>query len=329
MKTCHTEVCFSMTCCNVVISDFQAANWQICMLTQVQTSGVKVIWPIWSRRRWVASPTSIPRQRIHWVGKGVGRWAMMALIKKYEAFLGHYKPFKEISDNTVQSHSANLWRKALLARVCSESADPPTEIWKDIGEEKCEDKYSNTPNTPKLRGHWTCTYIQESYNATVTNWATSYLRLAIKTTSHLRHLKPWLLSKWVQLKFAPLDMSFVAKESQKIAEGVSVVVHEAWILSHSNMLSAKVQRLTDARCQQISQVLKVVFSISLVSSNHLQNLQKISPKKQSKEQSKSTVHSLPFGDRQESTIALQSVRCFGTEGRPEISEIQNLGSFLK
>jgi len=31
---------------------------------------------------------------------------------------------------------------------------------------------------------------EESYNATVTNWATSYLRLAIKTTSHLRHLKP-------------------------------------------------------------------------------------------------------------------------------------------
>ena len=60
------------------------------------------------------------------------------------------------------------------------------------------------------------------------------------------------------------------------------------------------------------------FSISLVSSNHLQ---KISPQNRNplKEQSKSIVHSLPlFGDRQESTIALQSVRCFGTEGRPEI-----------
>ena len=60
------------------------------------------------------------------------------------------------------------------------------------------------------------------------------------------------------------------------------------------------------------------FSISLVSSNHLQ---KISPQNRNplKEQSKSIVHSLPlFGDWQESTIALQSVRCFGTEGRPEI-----------
>lgn len=289
MKTCHTEVCFSMTCCNVVISDFQAANWQICMLTQIQTSGVKVIWPIWSRRRWVASPTSIPRQRIHWVGKGVGRWAMMALIKKHEAFLGHYKPFKEISDNTVQSHSANLWRKALLARVCSESADPPTEIWKDIGEEKCEDKYSNTPNTPKLRGHWTCTYIQESYNATVTNWATSYLRLAIKTTSHLRHLKPWLLSKWADA-VEVCTIGHVVRGKRVPKNRWGRVRCRPWSLNpltfqhvvrkgstfDSCKMSTNFSSLKGDEIQTSVFALHWVFSISLVSPN----LQIIPPKKQ-------------------------------------------------
>lgn len=42
------------------------------------------------------------------LGGWVGRWAIMALIKKHEAFLRHYKPFKKILDNPLQSHSANL-----------------------------------------------------------------------------------------------------------------------------------------------------------------------------------------------------------------------------
>lgn len=182
-----------------------------------------------------------------------------------------------------------------------------------------------------------------SRRATTPQWQTGQRPICVWRLRLLPIFATWSLDCLAngQMQFAPLDMSFVAKESQKIAEGVSVVVHEAWILSHSNMLSAKVQRFDSCKMSTNFSSLKGdeiqtsvfalhwVFSISLVSPNHLQNLKKISPKKQSKEQSKSTVHSLPFGDRQESTIALQSVRCFGTEGRPEISEIQNLGSFLK
>ena len=258
------------------------------------------------------------------LGGWVGSWAMMALIKKHEAFLRHYKPFKKISDDTLQSHCANLWRKALLARVCSENADPPTKIWKYIGEEKCEDKYSNTPNTPKLRGHWTCTYIQESYNATVTNWATSYLRLAIKTTSHLRHLKPWLLSKWADaVEVCTIGHVVRGKRVPKNRWGRVRCV--PWSLNPLTFQHVVSKGSTFDSCKMSTNFssLKGAFLNFACFFESFAKFAKNLPQKTE------TFHSLPFGDRQESTIALQSVRCFGTEGRPEISEIQNLGSFLK
>ena len=35
------------------------------------------------------------------------------------------------------------------------------------------------------RGFWFVALLQEEYNATVTNWARSYLNLAIKTSPHV------------------------------------------------------------------------------------------------------------------------------------------------
>ena len=97
------------------------------------------------------------------------------------------------------------------------------------------------------------------------------------------------------------------------------------------MLSAKVQRLTAARCPTNFSSLKgdeIQTSAFALQVGFL-NFACFSEFANNPPQKTETFHSLPFGDRQESTIALQSVRCFGTEGRPEISEIQNLGSFLK
>ena len=154
-----------------------------------------------------------------------------------------------------------------------------------------EDKYSNTPNTPKLRGHWTCTYIQESYNATVTNWATSYLRLAIKTTSHLRHLKPWLLSKWAD---AVCTIGHVVCGKRVPKNRWGRVHCRPWSLNpltfqhvvrkgstfDSCKMSTNFSSLKGDEIQTSVFALHWVFSISLVSQNHLQNLQKIHPKEQ-------------------------------------------------
>ena len=133
-----------------------------------------------------------------------------------------------------------------------------------------------------------------SRRATMPQWQTGQRPICVWRLRLLPIFATWSLDCLAngQMQFAPLDMSFVAKESQKIAEGMSIVVHEAWILSHSNMLSAKVQRFDSCKMSTNFSSLKGdeiqtsvfalhwVFSVSLVSPNHLQNLQKIHPKEQ-------------------------------------------------